>query len=481
MKGYMGQVLDIDLSSKKTKTHILPCAVARQYLGGSGIAAKYLTEMMNADTDPNSADSCLVFACGSLNGSGALLAGRFAVGGKSPLTNRLALANSGGIFGTMMRFAGYDAVIIRGNADQPVYIYIEDEKCQIRSADYLWGKSVPETFKIIDKKINPEHSAAVIGPGGEQQRLSACIINDDHRAAARGGLGAVMGAKNLKALVVSGKNRVEVADRDKIVSLGSQIIGWQANEHDTEAINKFFVAGPGQKKELPSTLAIPDRFLFDQACSACPLNCGSGTLSEGKSGAPKKSAIKPGIVAAFGSKLGHNDKSIIRQCNQFCDEYGLDAMMVAGAIAWVMQCYQQGVLDKEDLDGIELLPGNSEAILKMTEIICRGQGIGAILVNGADYASQYLHKGEQLLPIYNKDRTEQCLNQAKENNHQEKSADALAKELSDYCGFCTFSDYSLDISDQLAYINAATGWDISEEQFVGTVLRVQALVDQFSE
>lgn len=225
MDGYMGKLLAVDLSSGEIEDEPLNMEYARQFIGGSGLAARYLYDMVTVDTDPLGPDNPLIFMTGPLTGTRAPLCGRHVVCARSPLTGIWNESHAGGFVGAELRFAGYDGIIFRGRSPRPVYLWIQDGRAELRDAEHLWGKDTFETQAIIKEELgDPRVRVACIGPAGENQVLLANIIHDHARAAGRGGLGAVMGSKNLKAVAVRGHGRIPVADEERLKELARQVI-----------------------------------------------------------------------------------------------------------------------------------------------------------------------------------------------------------------------------------------------------------------
>ncbi|HEX9118063.1 MAG TPA: aldehyde ferredoxin oxidoreductase N-terminal domain-containing protein, partial [Anaerolineae bacterium] len=214
MNGWTGTILRVNLTTRAVKREPLDPRLARLYIGGRGLGARYLTDEVDPQVDPLGPDNKLIFASGPLTGTFAPSSGRYMVITKAPLNNVLASSNSGGHFGPELKFAGYDMLIVEGRAEQPVYLWIKDDQVEIREARHLWGKTVPDVTDALRAETDEDARVACIGPAGEKLVLFASIMNDMQRAAGRSGVGAVMGSKNLKAVAVLGSGSVKVADRD---------------------------------------------------------------------------------------------------------------------------------------------------------------------------------------------------------------------------------------------------------------------------
>ncbi|MFA4915212.1 MAG: aldehyde ferredoxin oxidoreductase family protein [Syntrophales bacterium] len=424
--GYTGKMLFVDLTEGKIKEKELCEDMARQFIGGYGIGVRVLYSMMKPGVDPLGPDNVLGFVTGPLNGTGAFLGSRFAVVCKSPVTGGWNDANSGGFFGPELKKAGYDAVFISGSSDKPVYIWIKDGKTEIRDAAKLWGKDTVETLDILTGDIgNKGLRAAVIGPAGENLSLMACVINEKHRAAGRGGPGAVMGAKKLKAIAVRGTGEVPVADPEKLKEINRAAKDSMKNGPTAQMAEAFGKLGTGmgsgasalsgdspvknwsgvgisdfgeEKADKISAMSMHKYMTKKYACANCIIGCGAGY--EVKDGEwPLKETFRPEYEtsAAFGTMcLNDNAESIIK-CNDICNRYGFDTISAGATIAWAIECYENGVLSKQETEGIELTWGNAKAIVEITQAIADNRGFGKILALGSSGAARKLGKGFEYL------------------------------------------------------------------------------------
>ena len=527
MNGLMGKLLFIDLGSGKIEERLLDEAVARNFLGGYGLGVKILYDEMPAKTDPFAPESMIGFVPGALNDTGSYLAGRFSVVSKSPVTGGWNDASSGGFFGPSLKRTGYDGVFVKGISPKPVYIFIDDGKIEIRDASGLWGKTVADVEKAIWAELGDEKICiSQVGIAGERKSLIAAVMNDGHRAAARGGSGAVMGSKNLKAIAVRGSKKPTVADKEAQAGVHKEIMGWQK-----DGPTKDFVGG---FKELGTTMFYEGSVLsgdaavknwagaavtdmteeqikepFSQerfkkrkyACSSCPIGCGA--LYEVKEGAADlEHAGRPEYetMGCFGSQLLNSDPLSINICNHICNEYGLDTISAGATIGWAMECYNEGILSKEELDGIELTWGNADAIVKIMEKIAKGEGVGNILQGGSRFAADHFGKGHSALVeasgieipqhdarfgpglarTYLYDPTPGrhvkgglgpgCGNQPPEIKYNyDVPADAdvagtIGSEIGNAGGFCVFTDFGYPPEAQINLINAVTGFGYSEDE-----------------
>ena len=425
MYGFAGKLLFIDLTNKTYNVEELSEQDARNFLGGHGLGAKVLFDRMPANTPVFAPESMLGFCTGPTNGSAALFGGRYTVVSKSPVTNAWNDANSGGNFGPQLKRAGYDAVFFSGISEKPVYVLIDNGAVEFRDASAIWGKTVIDTENAIRAELGDDKvGIAMIGPAGERMSHMAAIMNDTHRAAGRGGTGAVMGSKKLKALVVRGKTPIEVFDRAAMLQVSKEAVEWEkgpvapifdlfynwgtASTYESQVYSgdTSIHNWDGNCKDLtdedikalaPQTLD-PKWRQKKYACNACPLGCGSiYKILEGKYPMEETSRPEYETVGAFGPMMMNNDPLVINQCNFLCNEYGFDTISTGATIAWLMDAYNKGYFTKDELDGIDLKWGNGDAILQVMEKMCAGEGIGAVLQNGSKYSADYYKKGEDCL------------------------------------------------------------------------------------
>ncbi len=410
--GYNGKILRVNLSNKTAKAEAIDALFCRRYIGGAGFITYYLWEELKPGIDPLSPDNKLVFALGPITGLQLPGAARHSVGAKSPLTGGIAKAESGGFWSAELKRAGYDAIIVEGKAEKPAYLWIQDGEASIRDASHLWGKETKETQEAIRAELGDNRvQVALIGPGGENKVRYACIMHGLHDAAARGGVGAVMGSKNLKAIAVRGHKLPKLADNERIKEIRQQVLG-QLHGH---WLSEFGTGGP----DLPPLEAIgnlPVRNFRDglfpeveqihagvmkdnfgvgmEGCYACPVRCkkmfqfDEPYRVDAAYGGPEYESI-----AALGSDCGIvNIKAIIR-ANERCGAYSLDTISTGGTIAFAMECFEKGLLTTKDTDGIELRFGNDEAVLKVIDLIARRQGFGNLLAEGSARMAEKIGKG----------------------------------------------------------------------------------------
>jgi len=428
MRGaYAGKLLFVDLTRGTVEEKALSEELAKNFIGGYGIGARILYDMMKPGAHPLGPDNVLGFMAGLLNGTGALFGARYTVVCKSPVTGGWNDANSGGFFGPELKRSGFDAVFISGASDKPVYLFIKDGRVEIRDARALWGKDSVETLEaLIQETGESKLRAALIGPAGEKQSLMACVMNDKHRAAGRGGCGAVMGSKNLKAIAVRGTGKIPVAHPEKMKAINAEIVDYMKNGPTVEMVKGFGDFGTGgntggsalsgdspvknwagagivdmgeESAEKLSTNSFDAQYNTKKyACANCPLGCGAhyrvdgGKWPVGETDRPEYETL-----AAFGTLNLNDDVESIIKCNDICNKYGLDTISVGATIAWAMECYENGILTKEDTKGIELTWGNAAAIVAMTQAIADQTGFGKVLALGSAGAAERIGRGAEYL------------------------------------------------------------------------------------
>jgi len=387
---YNGKIARINLSTGEIKTEALDLDMAKKYIGGRGLASKIIYDEGIATVDALSEENKLVYATGSMTGTNSPTAGRYMVVTKSPLNNMIASSNSGGKWGAKLKYAGWDALIVEGKSDKPVYINIEDEKIEILSAEPFVGM-LTEAVDDKLKEIHPKCSVLNIGPAGENQSLLAAIINDKHRAAGRSGVGAVMGSKNLKAISASSiKNVIESFDTPKlkeanmeclkkirengVTSAGLPTYGTAVLVNIINNVGSFptnnWQGSYFEKADDISGETLKEKYLEKTYyCHRCPIGCGRViSINDKETGGPEYEPLW-----AYGSNCGISDLSAINMANYLCNEYGLDAISTPCTIAAAMELYQKGYIKEEECDGIPLAWGSSEAVIEWTRRMGEGE------------------------------------------------------------------------------------------------------------
>ncbi|MHC4353432.1 MAG: aldehyde ferredoxin oxidoreductase family protein [Planctomycetota bacterium] len=408
MAGYTGQFLRVNLSTGQIDKQELDLELAKKFIGGRGLGSYFLTQEIDPEIDPLSPANKLIIATGPLTGSRAPTAGRYMVVTKSPLSGTVASSNSGGFWGNELKRAGYDFIIFEGKADKPCYLHIKDETVEIKDAEKYWGKLVAETTdSLLEETGDPKARVVTIGPAGEKLAMLACIINDKYRAAGRSGVGAVMGSKNLKAIVVRGTGKLKPArdDESKTVvksalkkirendvtskglpAYGTSVLVNVINQSGIYPTNNFQESYfPTADKTSGETLA--EKYLVKNvACFACPIACGRYS----KVGDVEGEGPEYETIWAYGASCGVDDLEAIIKANKWCNEYGLDTISAGATIACAMELCQKGLVDPNEVDGPALEFGSGEAIVEWTRKMGAGEGFGAKLALGsARLAEQY--------------------------------------------------------------------------------------------
>lgn len=419
MNGWVGKFLRIDLSTGHIDVEDLDQDLAKEYIGGRGLASKMLYDEIDPAVDPLSPDNKLIFATGPLTGTGAIAGSRYMVVTKSPLTGFIACSNSGGYFGPELKYAGYDMIIFEGKAESPVYLYINDDTVELRPAEDLWGMTTHATEDAIRSQIGKpwkgeQFRIASIGPAGEKLSRLACIINDKARAAGRSGVGAVMGSKNLKALAVKGTKGVTVTDRDnfreiirasieknrseaaKVTSQALPIYGTSVlvNIINESGIlcTRNFQTGVFEGAENISGETLAGTILRrKRGCFSCPMACGRVTSIEDPAFEGKGEGPEYETVALFGASCGVDNLGAVAKANYLCNELGLDTIEAGNIVACAMELYEKGYLPEKDI-GFKANFGNAEALVKLVELMGRREGIGDLLSEGGyALAEKYGH------------------------------------------------------------------------------------------
>ena len=412
IKGFTGRLLRVNLTTSETEVSQIPENVLRKFLGGNGLGIKYLYEETGPETDPLGPENLLIFSVGPLTGTGFYNSDRFQVVTKSPATGIYMGASCGGFWSSRFKKCGYDAMIISGKADSPVYLNITDTAVEVKKADHLWGKDTFETNEILLEAEGKNARAAVIGPAGENLVKIACIIADGRhgRAAGRGGVGAVMGSKNLKAVVVNGKLPVELADKEgfrahtrsfaeemKTSPEGLRIGGTGGGVDGSEFIGNLPIQNwkgasfaEGAAKITGMTM-VKEELIGRYNCGACQIKC--GRIVESKDGpysgldvaGPEYETL--GLMGA--NLLIDNLRTVIKE-NEMCNYLGLDTISAGNVLGFAMECWEHGLIDEKDTGGTDMSWGNGEGAIEMLEKIAYRKDFGDTLAEGVRTASRRL-------------------------------------------------------------------------------------------
>lgn len=412
MYGWHLKILRVNLTTRTVKTEDVDPKIARDYLGGRGWAIHYLYKEMDPAVDPLSPENMLIFATGPLTATPAPTGNRYMVVTKSPLTGALAHSNSGGEFPTWMKRTGFDLFIFEGRASEPVYVLVNENQVEVRSAAHVWGKDTHETTDILKAETSEEARVACIGPAGENLALMAAIMNDKHRAAARSGVGAVMGSKNLKAVVAIGNKNPPLHDTE-----GMRAISVETSKNvgaDVKKGSNMRIYGTSYVPQVTNTLgilptrnflqgtfehvhnvdgdALKDQYLIRHTpCYRCPLSC--GRLTEVPDGPYKGKGEGPEYetISSLGTGCGVSNLAALVKANYLCNEYGMDTITTGMTIAVAMEMYEKGYIS-EELIGMPLKFGDHDAMIAMIKKMAYNEGFGKDLAMGSyRLAEKYGH------------------------------------------------------------------------------------------
>ncbi len=520
--GYMGKILRVNLSTKKISEEPINEELAKKFIGARGYAAKILFDEVDPNIDPLGEKNKLIFATGPLTLTPSPTSGRYDVVTKSPLNNVIAGSNSGGYWGPELKKAGYDILIIEGKSEKPVYLWISEDKVELKDASHLWGKDTYETTDTIIDELGGDKQikVACIGPAGENLVKFSAIINEKARAAGRTGVGAVMGSKKLKAVAVRGHKRPVIANPEKfkevlkvtmdkikangvtsqgLPTYGTMVLNHIIDEHGLYPTRNF-QTGVFEGVDKVSGEKLKETYLVkNKPCFGCPIGCGRVTkLPDGEEGEGPEYETS----WAFSADCGIDDLIAVIKANNICNKLGLDTISTGATIASAMELYEKGYLKKEELNGApELKFGNTEAIIYYPEAIAYRKGIGDKLAEGSyEFAKAHGHPElsmsvkKQDLPAYDPRGAQgHALEYATSNRGgchvrgymispeilgSPQKIDPFTTEnkpqwvktfqdltaVIDAEGLCLFSSFALGAEDYAALLSAVTGVEYSSEE-----------------
>jgi aldehyde:ferredoxin oxidoreductase len=581
--GFVGRYAVVDLSSGRSLVFEPGEDFYRKYLSGYGLGAAVIAERQRPGVDPLSPESHLGLCSGLLTGTGALFSGRFMAVGKSPLTGGWGDANGGGFFSNELKRAGYDAVFFTGVAPKPAWVLVSEKGIELKDGSSLWGKDTVETEAAIRQELGDKRvQVASIGLSGEKLSLISGIVTDAGRIAARSGLGAVMGSKRLKAVAVRGRGKVPVAEPEAVKRLSERFLKEYKKEKTADKLTVRFMARisqliartgisvPAQASlvreiyrrygtsgltvysaltgdtpirnwggvgyldfGLASAARLSDENVVHNqkrryACQSCPLGCG-GIMNIRKGRYAGTEGHKPEYetLSAFGGLLLHDDFNTVLEINEMCNRAGIDTISTGTCIAFAMECFEKGVIDMTETGGLKLDWGNSEATLRLTEMIIRREGLGDVLADGVRRASERLgkgsaayamHAGGQELPMHDSRldpgyavayqceptpgrHTISCYLYAQlfgverifpdlagrmrrvkgkaAKNAQRFTAASVFMQIVNGSGICMFGPLTGPLP-VIEYINAVTGWNLSPEDYFSIGERILSLRKAFN-
>ena len=537
-KIYEYQVLRVDLTNEEISRETIAGENVKKFLGGRGLASKILYDEIDPQVDPLSPENKLIYATGLLTGTAASTGGRYMVITKGPLTGTIASSNSGGFFGAELRFSGNDIIIFEGKAERPLYLSILGDKVELKDASKLWGKGVYDTTDIlIEEAGDPDARVSCIGPAGENLVKFASVMNEKDRAAGRTGVGAVMGSKNLKAIVVkAGEKQVEYFKDEmmKVVkkqtktlkedgvtgeglpALGTKVLDNIINSNGLYPSYNFQYGTYKDVEEVSGEALVEKGYLqTNKGCYGCPIRCARHTkLPNGQEGEGPE--YESGW--SFGANCGVNDLNVITQANFLCNDLGMDTITAGTTISCAMELYEKGYYDKEELEnGPELKFGSSESVIYYLEKMAHREGFGDKMAEGSYRLAEAMGNAElsmsvkkQELPAYDPRGVQgQALNYATSNRggcHVRGyliSPEVLGvpekldpqglkgkpewvkifQDLTaviDSLGMCLFTSFALGLEDYTEIANAGTEFDYSPEEMLENGERIWNLERQFN-
>lgn len=416
MHGWTGTLLCINLTTRKADRLTCDESLRYGFLGGRGINSRLLYRHAGPATDPLGPDNIIIFGSGPLSGTLCPSSPRCTVTAKSPLTGILGDANFGGFFSPVMKKAGYDHIMIQGTADRPLYLLISEAGVEFRDAGHLWGKTTTQTEALLRQEItDPGLQIAAIGPAGENRVYTACVVHK-YNVAGRTGMGAVMGSKNLKAVCVSGTQKIPVAHPELFAAQRKIWLKKIAENPFSKFFGEYGSAGPLDREDASGILAVRNFsqtsgftdvlqvsasnlkkfFTRSHACFACPVHCiQSFEVTEGPYKGTKGTKLPEGCNSSCGPSCGNTDPGSLFKLNVLANEYGLDILDFGLLMAIAMDWYENGIITLGDTDGISLNWGNHASMVTMLEKIVRREGIGNILADGAVKAARHIGKDAQ--------------------------------------------------------------------------------------
>jgi len=431
MNGYMGRILRVNLTTGDIQAEPLNEAYARQFVGGSGLACRYLYDMIDANTDPLGPANPLVFMTGPLVGTSAPSCGRYVVCARSPLTGIWGEANAGGYWGPALRFAGYDGIIVTGQSPQPVYLYVHDGQAELRDASHLWGLDYYAVHDVLKSELGDDRARlAAIGPAGENGVRFAAILNDNGRAAGRTGMGAVMGSKRLKAVAVSGRNRVPLADPAAFRVAARQATAVVRQDFSSGMFRDLGTAGwmdPGSQLYGDVPMKYFSQGEFDgafnlsgssmaetiltrnSACYGCPIGCGRVVaITEGPYAIPETDGPEYETLCALGTLLLLDELGPVVHLHRRCNALGIDTISAGVTIAFAYHLFEQGVLTLADTGGVKLCWGDPAGALHLLDLLVlsaseglarREKGLGELLAEGTRALGEHFGRSAEAAQV----------------------------------------------------------------------------------
>lgn len=420
--GYWGRIAHVDLCTSKVEYEQPDEVFYRTYMGGGAVGSYYVLKQVKPGTDAFAPENVMVFAPSVITGAPMPGLARHSATAVSPLSGGIVDSEAGGFWGTELKLAGLDAIVIKGRADRPVYLWVKDGNVEIKDASHLWGKYNADVLAEVEKEQGEKGARILgIGPGGENLVRFACIASDLHDIHGRGGLGAVMGSKKLKAVIVKGTRKLPIKDKEKVLQLAKTFARKFKQVPGQLGLHKFGTTGApsGQNAsgQLPTknwsfgtfdaaddiaAKAIEDTILAKKSgCYACPVRCKRMVgAKEPYEIDAKYAGVEYESQAALGSYLGIGDLHTVCKAIELCNKYTIDTISVGGTIAFAMDCYENGLLTPKETDGLELTFGNKDVLIPLIEKIAKREGFGKLLAEGSRRAAEKIGKGAEKYAVH---------------------------------------------------------------------------------
>ncbi len=416
--GFSGKILKVNLTTREISEEILPEDIMRKYTGGKGLVYHFLKDDVDKNTEAFSEENPLYFMTGVASGMPTGGTSRMVIGTKSPITGGFGISESGGFIAPELKRAGWDGIIVKGKSEKPVYLYIKDEKVEIKDARHLWGKGTGEVNDIIKKELDDNSlKLSQIGQGGENRVQYACVINDLKHACGRNGLGAIMGYKNLKAVAIKGTLGFNFKDEDKIMEISKWYAKYQKDNPLSKGLYLYGTAGGVESlsksgilptrnfkdgsfekaKELSGQTMAETILIQRGGCFGCPVRCKRVVKvdKEDMQVDPKFGGPEYETIGAMGSMCGIGNLEVIAKAHELCNDFGIDTISAGVSISFAMECFEKGIINEEDTEGIELNFGNEKALLKLIEDIAYKRGFGKTLAQGVKKMSEKFGKNSE--------------------------------------------------------------------------------------
>jgi aldehyde:ferredoxin oxidoreductase len=416
--GYSGKILKVNLTTGEIGSENLSEEIMRKYMGGKGLVYHYLKDAVDKNTDSFSEENPLYFMTGVVSGIATGGTSRMIMGTKSPITGGFGISESGGFVAPELKKAGWDGIIVEGKSEKPVYLYIKDDKVELKDASHLWGKGNGEVNDII-KEENDDKSIKLsqIGQAGENQVQYACVINDLKHACGRNGMGAVMGYKKLKAVAIKGTVGINFKDKEKIKEISKWYAKYQKDKPLSKGLYLYGTAagvegfsksgilptrnfrdGSFEKAQEISGQTMADTILTQRGgCYGCPVRC-KRVVEVDKENIkvdPKFGGPEYETIGSMGSMCGIGNLDVVAKAHEMCNDLGLDTISTGVSISFAMECFEKGIIDKEDTEGIELNFGNEEGLLTLIQDISEKKGLGKILSQGVKKSAEIFGNGSE--------------------------------------------------------------------------------------